>query len=546
MFLIIVSILGILGVSLGYAYLWIAGGFNAQIWWVHPVCIVLILALALLLMWKLEDEYGVLSAGLQRKEEGRSAVCPKIKYRTPYRLKKADEKFNDYEYAKYLLQNAKQGGRDAMIALAKKGFAPAQAFYGYALVSGEYGFPKEEKIGLEWLRQAEERNCPVAYTYLYYAYLQGEGVKKNEKKAKEYLQKALEIEYPIPEALIAKGYELFNAGDETGAKKYFEEAKSRNANYGVEDLCNLAMSKELLPAEAAIVRENLKKAVTTNKVLRLIAYTYEWQRDFKKAAQYFLAAAAQGDDKSKKDLALYYLNGLGVAKNEEKAESLYLSLAAKGDIEACAALGSGYAQGRFGETDLVKGEKYAKLAAESGEGKYLYQLAEFYTYLLFERKKAKPLYKQAAEDGYAPAQAAYGECLILENKEKQGLEWLIKAAEQGDKDGQYRLGRYYQEKKELYKAFKCFVQAAEQGHVEAQYETALACGKGHGTKIDTDACIRYMRLAAEGDNWQAQFHLSEFYKNGVGVEENAKLAAYWAARSEENLAKIGDSSRCSE
>ena len=533
MFLIIVCSLFILGIAFFYGMMLWYNALTFDVWWAHLMLIAIFIVCVCALLWKLEDEFFLFSNLAKKKDEGRSTVHREIKYKKPYKTVGVSEKFNEYEWARYLLSNQKQGGRDLIIRLAKEGFAPAQALYGYALLFGEYGFPKEQKIGITWLKEAEEQDCPVAYAFLFYAYKDGLGVRKSERKAKEYLQKSLK-DYPIPEGYLVNGYEALDEGNIPLAEEYFRKAYYANDNYGLEDLGYIKLLKPLSKEQAEACRVTLSKAVTTSRCLYLIARTYEWQEKYKLSAKYLEASAEQGYKPAQRDFALYLLNGIGVQKDTARAERLYLSLAKTGDEEACVKLGKCYAQGYFGEIDEEKAEYYHKKATESGKSEYLYHLAEYYRYSVHDSKKACAVYKQGAEAGNGLCQTGYGECLLLQSKDKQALEWLLKGAEQGDNYSTYRLGMYYSERKEYTKAFSWLLKSADDGNDMAQVEVAVAYGKGEGVKADWKKSFAYMQKSAEANNWRGQFYLSGYYEEGLGVEKNQKLADYWKAKAESN------------
>ena len=144
------------------------------------------------------------------------------------------------------------------------------------------------------------------------------------------------------------------------------------------------------------------------------------------------------------------------------------------------------------------------------------------------------------------------------------------SAEQGNSEGQYALGRCYENGigfvKDLKKAFKFFKLAAEQGHVEARRALIEFYDNGVGTKkdyklsfklqkelydtgddIDTDTlcyiahsyldgdgvdkdlkeAFKYFSLAAEQGDDDAQHQVGLCYANGNGVEQNTTEAIKW-------------------
>ena len=101
------------------------------------------------------------------------------------------------------------------------------------------------------------------------------------------------------------------------------------------------------------------------------------------------------------------------------------------------------------------------------------------------------------------------------------------AAEQGNAEGQFRLGCYYmhgigvEENKSL--AVEWIRKAAEQGHVAAQYELGIDYMDGYGVAVDEPEGVRWIRAAAENGNIDAQVNMGVFYSGGIGVKVDAEL-----------------------
>lgn len=89
-------------------------------------------------------------------------------------------------------------------------------------------------------------------------------------------------------------------------------------------------------------------------------------------------------------------------------------------------------------------------------------------------RAAQRWYRAAAERGYPPAQRIYGEILLTEGfgiYRSDGIDWLRKAADQGDADAAYRLGQMYgtgqHVDRDEEQARKYFTAARNLGHPEA-------------------------------------------------------------------------------
>ncbi len=111
---------------------------------------------------------------------------------------------------------------------------------------------------------------------------------------------------------------------------------------------------------------------------------------------------------------------------------------------------------------------------------------------------------------------------------------LIAAAEDGDRDIQYRLGttlfREYQEQASqaaLDAAMRWLTKAAEQGHARAQLQLGEIYENGRGVIQDYKAAIEWYRQAAEQGEAEAMFRLGKMYQVGRGVSKDSVEAYVW-------------------
>jgi TPR repeat protein len=117
---------------------------------------------------------------------------------------------------------------------------------------------------------------------------------------------------------------------------------------------------------------------------------------------------------------------------------------------------------------------------------------------------------KSAEQGYAPAQRAYGLMSRLANP-SVGERWMLRAGEQGDTEAQFWLGVAYEQ-------------------------------NWFGT-LDIQEAIKWYRKAAEGGNPDAQVELGQKYEDGEGVEQNYRLAAEWFRKAGEHVPDLGGASQ---
>lgn len=122
-------------------------------------------------------------------------------------------------------------------------------------------------------------------------------------------------------------------------------------------------------------------------------------------------------------LAEKYAKGdkkLGITENAENAFHYYQAAAASQDV-------------RPHEIDQQNKAKY-ELARryEKGVGTQA------------DKGKAAELYKELAANNHAPSQAAYGRILINSDKQEEGAAWLRRAADAGNPEAAYELGKMYE------------------------------------------------------------------------------------------------------
>ena len=118
-----------------------------------------------------------------------------------------------------------------------------------------------------------------------------------------------------------------------------------------------------------------------------------------------------------------------------------------------------------------------------------------------------------------------------EEGERVILREMIKKAEQGDVNAQWKLGwKYYDGdgvRNDYTKAFSYFKLVADAGYVDAQYVLGLLYEDGIGVEKDYTLAAHFYQLAAEQGSADAQNSIGLLYHKGQGVEQNYRLAAHY-------------------
>lgn len=195
--------------------------------------------------------------------------------------------------------------------------------------------------------------------------------------------------------------------------------------------------------------------------------------------------------------------------NDREAFAMYQDLASQGNTDARAQLGEFYLTGRGVEKDYNKGFALLKMLSEKGNIRSQVFLAD-----------------QFARDG----------------KWKNSAKWYMKAANQGDYLGQYRLGMMYKAGNgvvENYnKAIEWILISAEQGYGRAQYRLGHIYSKGDITSKDLKKAIEWYTKSAE-QGMDGPYSLARIYRNMSYQSSDMVLAYKWilisAYKAQNNL-----------
>lgn len=302
------------------------------------------------------------------------------------------------------------------------------------------------------------------------------------------------------------------------------------------------------------------------------------QKDAPSAVSWIRKAAEQGYLPALRILGLCYLNGEGVHSDEEEAAKLLLSAANQGDAEAQNELGEMFEEGQGVQQSYTDAVRFYNLAAEQNNSIAQYNLARMYHNgwgVQQNLGKAIKLAQLAADNEHIDAQRFLGE--LWENgwldgtdwnwSNKKAAKWYKKAAERGDAESQYRLGRLYyrgafplgvaiiQEEfddadlwlrqledmqspsQDSYpnefpyavasEAMNWLRAAADQNHSGALRFLSDLYAHGDGVPQSNDEALLLLRRSAELGDIDAQLCLNETYRFGRGVEIDKAEADRW-------------------
>ena len=116
--------------------------------------------------------------------------------------------------------------------------------------------------------------------------------------------------------------------------------------------------------------------------------------------------------------------------------------------------------------------------------------------------------------------------------------WDVKAAEDGDREAQFKVAETYQHGSSVVQASmpaaaKMYEAAAKQGHLEAARRYAHCLLDGNGVDKDAAAAVEWFGIAAEGGHADAQFQLGLCYHAGTGTAKDLDLTIKWLQKAGE-------------
>ncbi len=114
------------------------------------------------------------------------------------------------------------------------------------------------------------------------------------------------------------------------------------------------------------------------------------------------------------------------------------------------------------------------------------------------------------------------------------LEKVTRAAEQGNVEARFQLGKLYDNGDNVYglaqnykAAVKWYTLAAKQEHPVAQYNLAWLYSEGDGVAKDSKVSLEYFTLSAEQRYIPALYTLGALYDQGKGVPQDYIQAYVW-------------------
>ncbi|KAL7716387.1 tetratricopeptide repeat protein [Entamoeba marina] len=253
------------------------------------------------------------------------------------------------------------------------------------------------------------------------------------------------------------------------------------------------------------------------------------------AFQLFSIAASKGNEKAQINLALCYLWGKGIRRNEDQAVTCYKNAAEKGNAEAQMKLAKfliGQYKQRQDPEIINEALRMLEMASKQGNAQAMFNYGLcFYKGIGVPRNelKAFDLFKASAfkkdpDALYVLGQIYFDGKSVVEDK-TLALDYMQQAAVLNNTQAMYHIGI----------SMDYFNQASDRGFVVATLKIAQLLLHGYEKiPMDKDKAIDLYKDLANKGNAKAQFSLGECYLKGDGVERDIERATYWFQTSSAN------------
>ena len=226
------------------------------------------------------------------------------------------------------------------------------------------------------------------------------------------------------------------------------------------------------------------------------------REDYVEAENMFRDLYLRGNVYAQLMLSEMLMTGMGVEKDESKAVQLIMAAASSGNLIAQERMGYVYENGIVRSKNIDKAIDYYYKSANQGYSKAAKRLA-----IIFE-------------DGVG-----------VEVDESESRFWFLKAAEYGDSYSQYRVGLWYEFGEGVDKDVsmaRLYYRKASDSMSDAKYRLGLSYVDADNPKSDdSKKAFSLISDAARSGNDRAIAYIGYMYDEGIGVEENDKIAVEW-------------------
>jgi len=379
--------------------------------------------------------------------------------------------------------------------VANQGYASAQ----FNIANGYYhgiGTAQDLTQAKDWYEKAAEQDFVAAQYNLAVMYRLGEGVEANDKKAFHWYERAAQLGYGVAQLTLAKLYE---------------------EGVGVEQDDNSAQIWYLKAANQYDPEAQFH-----------LADFYQSRNQYAQAVYYYRKSSDQGHINAQYALAINLLSGMGVIKDEVKAQQLFLEASQAGHAKAQLQLG----QLLLANDQTTKAKKWLTKASEQQQETATILLQDLETLAQSKEEelaleiatlKVQTVESVQTESGLVP--------ISITNDILEGLNIQPEINLSNMIPDQQQILDSLNSNLDIMTNVEKLLISAQQGNPIAQYNLSILYSIGELVAKDERRAFVLMQQSANQDITRSQNSLAMMYINGTGVAPNYQKAYYWASAS---------------
>jgi uncharacterized protein len=411
-----------------------------------------------------------------------------------------------YDNGEGVVQNYAEAARWYRLS-AEQGLSDARFFLAQALEAGE-GVPEDCQEAIDWYILAVEQGHRSAEIRLW-THVLGERYLPEDDEEKLFIER-LGAKMGHPLAQFKLGYRL-DVGDGVEknllqARCLYEKSANQGSLLGAAFLSLMYVYGRGVPKDDALACKWRSRARQARDLFSeprwMIFDTIDAPLGKITELRKTRIAADSGDLSAMSLLAQIYYFGQGTLVDYSKAFE-WCRKAAKADsayphyLLACM-----YENGEGVRKSLKQAKNHFRISAILQPDLSACRLAE--------------LYKEEWED---------------HQKSTEVVQLLMRAAEDGSKSAQFKLGYLFSEGENVpldhARSTYYYELAAEQGSVSAFFNLAYMLRYGEGADVDVNQAVEFYEAAAEGGMIRACEQLHQIYLDGELVPQDLELAEHW-------------------
>lgn len=432
-------------------------------------------------------------------------------------------------------------------ASAEGGYSVGMSNYGRCLYYG-IGTDKKFEEAFKWLTkaaEADETNDGAQYM-LGILYFNGDGVDKDLVRSAQWYRKAAENGNEAAQYELALCY-IYGEGVESDMEEaiYWLKAGSALGNDRCEEKLAELISTESTPGLSIedVDRWMLQSTVTAVDVAEqqlLTLLKSPLSADLSQVVWALQPAAEKGNETAMLLMGRCWEMGMGVQQDFNNAYDWYKRAYDLGsnmaELHAITCLRSCFENNIFPDG----AEAFLRSCANKRNTKAMISLAYYFRFYNPDGRdfsEALRFYRQAAESGDSEAQYLLGRLLVMKNllKKERNLviRWWDNSLEKGLNSATTEEFDDEGHKNERAEAMRWLNAAGEEGSCEALRLLSSMYHRGLLVLSDPQQAVKLLVRAADMEDMKAQGLLGVIFLEGIGVEKNEKEGVDWLGLASE-------------